>query len=151
MSTNRTRKDKGRVGKAKLPKGKNGRNLCRYCETEVPKNRKTFCSTDCVHEWKIRTQPAYVRVCVLKRDDGICAQCKRDAIILSLELQILKRKDHAAWLEWHKVNGVSCARTSMWDADHIESVSEGGGECGLSGYQTLCILCHNSKTKKAFC
>lgn len=33
-----------------------------------------------------------------------------------------------------------------WDADHIKPVAEGGGECGLGNYQTLCILCHKKKT-----
>lgn len=34
-----------------------------------------------------------------------------------------------------------------WEADHILSVSEGGGGCGLDNYQTLCNECHKAKTK----
>ena len=35
---------------------------------------------------------------------------------------------------------------SPWDADHIVEVIEGGGECGLDNYQTLCCPCHKRKT-----
>lgn len=40
------------------------------------------------------------------------------------------------------------AGKSLWDADHILPVEEGGGACGLDGYQTLCVWCHKEKTKK---
>lgn len=35
-----------------------------------------------------------------------------------------------------------------WEADHIIPVSEGGGGCGIDGYQILCIKCHKDDTKK---
>ena len=34
-----------------------------------------------------------------------------------------------------------------WEADHIVSVCEGGGGCGIEGFQTLCQVCHKVKTK----
>lgn len=39
-------------------------------------------------------------------------------------------------------------RRSGWDADHIVPVSEGGGECDLSNYRTLCHPCHKKVTKE---
>ena len=36
----------------------------------------------------------------------------------------------------------------FWEADHIKAVAEGGGECGLENYRTLCTPCHRSVTKK---
>lgn len=33
-----------------------------------------------------------------------------------------------------------------WQADHIIAVVNGGGGCGLDGYQTLCVPCHKKKT-----
>lgn len=39
-------------------------------------------------------------------------------------------------------------RSTLWDADHIVPVADGGGECGLENYQTLCIQCHNKKSAK---
>ena len=34
----------------------------------------------------------------------------------------------------------------VWDADHIVPVVEGGGECGLDNYRTLCLPCHRKVT-----
>jgi 5-methylcytosine-specific restriction endonuclease McrA len=39
-------------------------------------------------------------------------------------------------------------RHGSWDADHTLPVVEGGGECGLDGYRTLCRPCHKSETAK---
>jgi len=36
---------------------------------------------------------------------------------------------------------------SLWEADHIVPVSEGGGACGLDNYRTLCLPCHKAETK----
>jgi 5-methylcytosine-specific restriction endonuclease McrA len=43
--------------------------------------------------------------------------------------------------EWHLGS-----RKSLWDADHIVPVSEGGGECDLSNMRTLCLKCHRAHT-----
>jgi 5-methylcytosine-specific restriction enzyme A len=37
-------------------------------------------------------------------------------------------------------------RKSLWDADHILPVAEGGGECDLDNIRTLCLRCHRSVT-----
>ena len=38
--------------------------------------------------------------------------------------------------------------TSLWEADHVVPVSEGGGCCGLEGFQTLCWRCHLEETRR---
>src|SRR5258708_2522787 len=78
MSKNRINPEKGWVNANNRPRGPNGRQLCRRCSVEVPKGKISFCSDVCVHEWKIRTQPQYVREQLLKRDRGICAVCTLD-------------------------------------------------------------------------
>lgn len=40
----------------------------------------------------------------------------------------------------------SSRRASVWQADHIVPVIEGGGECGLENYRTLCVGCHHRET-----
>lgn len=123
---------------AALPKGPNGRNLCRWCDLEVPRGRQTFCSAWCVDEWKLRTQPGFLREQVFARDRGVCAACGIDC---EAELRRVKRR--RAWAEW----GLRPRqRRSLWDADHIVAVVEGGGECDLSNIRTLCIRCHKQAT-----
>jgi 5-methylcytosine-specific restriction endonuclease McrA len=48
------------------------------------------------------------------------------------------------------VHGIPPSRSTgdWWDADHIVPVVEGGGECGLSNFRTLCISCHAKETKR---
>lgn len=69
MSTNRVNP---KAGWAK-PTG-----LCRYCKLDVKRydsRKRTFCSDACIHEWKIRSNPAYAREEVWKRDKGVCTHC----------------------------------------------------------------------------
>ena len=51
---------------------------CRQCGKETPKGRRTFCSDDCVVEWKIRVDPGFARAQVAKRDKGVCIACGFD-------------------------------------------------------------------------
>jgi hypothetical protein len=36
----------------------------------------------------------------------------------------------------------------FWQADHILAVAEGGGDCGIQNFQTLCVPCHKLDTEK---
>ncbi len=113
---------------------------CRWCGSAVPKGRRTFCSDACVHEWKLRTDPGYLREQVFARDGGVCAQCGLDTESLRKD----KRKlDWAARKQFEKDWG---GRRHLWDADHIVPVVEGGGECDLSNMRTLCLKCHRATT-----
>lgn len=132
----------GASDSAELPKGKNGRCLCRWCSLEVPAGRVTFCSEWCVEEWKLRSNPGHLRERVLERDRGICAVCGIDCIV---ELRRIKRLRGASRIkaisEWRMGS-----RKTLWDADHVLPVSEGGGECDLSNMRTLCLKCHRIHT-----
>ena len=70
-----------------LPKGADGRNLCRWCELEVPKGRFTFCSDFCVEEWRLRTDAGFLREKTLARDKGICALCSVDTVAAYIALK----------------------------------------------------------------
>lgn len=155
MSTNRVSRG-GWVNERELPKGLNGRNLCRQCQAEVPKGRRTFCSDACVHHWSIRTNPGYVRQQVFRRDKGVCALCGLDTVAWA------KARDRE-WAALQKGRSVDASmareqfrrhyphyfqRQTWWDADHIVPVVEGGGECDLDNYRTLCIPCHRQETAK---
>jgi 5-methylcytosine-specific restriction enzyme A len=122
-----------------LPTGPNGRTLCRWCNLEVPAGRRTFCSEFCVHEWKLRTDPGYLRDEVFRRDKGVCALCGVDCVA---EYNHARRHPRAL-AKW----GLKPRqRKSLWDADHIVPVVEGGGECDLDNLRTLCLRCHRKVT-----
>src|SRR5512140_1067765 len=130
----------GFADRAALEKGQNGRALCRWCSLEVPTRRFTFCSDACVHEWKLRTDPGYLRERVFERDHGVCAACGLDTEAMRRD----KRKlDYRARKQFEKDWG---GRRHLWDADHIVPVAEGGGECDLSNMRTLCLRCHRAAT-----
>ena len=133
VSTARVMKG-GRVKRTQVPRGPNGRGLCRWCGLEVPPRRFTFCSAGCVHEWKLRSQPAYLRAAVLLRDKGRCGGCGVDTL---LELRRLKRSRGSRRLELMAHWGLKTKLRSLWDADHITPVVEGGGECDLLNLRTL--------------
>jgi 5-methylcytosine-specific restriction enzyme A len=170
VSTNRTRADAGWIGTTK-EKGPNGRGLCRWCHQEVPKGKRTFCSKECVHEWKLRTDIQYMRHQLFERDHGVCALCHLDTVALVKKLakldsdelwpgscyahsrplppRLLKKLEGYRIPEhrW-RIKTYKRERYGIWDADHITPVVEGGGECGLEGYRTLCCKCHKEETKE---
>lgn len=161
MSTDRRRE---LIPEGKLPRGPHGRKLCRYCGIEVKPPRRTFCSDECVDDHRLRSDPSFLRHRVEKRDKGICALCGLDTKLIEkglAELSHLVDYNHLdkggrevvvelvkPLDEVKKVLGIHKwdNRTSLWDADHIREVVNGGGECGLENMQTLCVWCHRAKT-----
>jgi 5-methylcytosine-specific restriction enzyme A len=143
MSTKRSMPG-GWADRQALPKGPDGRNLCRWCNLEVPKGRSTFCSAWCVEEWRLRSDPGYLREKVLERDGGVCASCGVDCLLAGRQLKRLRGAARLkALLHWGLRAG---SRKSLWDADHIVPVVEGGGECDLQNIRTLCLKCHRTVT-----
>jgi 5-methylcytosine-specific restriction enzyme A len=64
-----------------------------------------------------------------------------------MEHRRLKRARGTARLTLMRHWGLSTrARKSLWDADHILPVAEGGGECDLDNIRTLCLRCHRVVT-----
>jgi 5-methylcytosine-specific restriction protein A len=143
MSASRVMKG-GRAKPAELQQGPNGRNLCRWCALEVPAGRRTFCSAWCVHEWRLRTDPGYLRQHVFSRDKGMCAGCTADTESERRRIKRLHGQARSrALARWGLKPGY---RWSLWDADHIVPVAEGGGECDLTNIRTLCLRCHRQVT-----
>ena len=134
----------GWATRSELPKGSGGRSLCRWCALEVPQRRYTFCSDWCVHEWRLRTNPSYLRQQVLRRDKGICAHCSTNTVSAFLRLKKARGEIRKAMLSQWGLTRLT--RRSLWDADHIVPVAEGGGECDLQNIRTLCLKCHKIET-----
>src|ERR1700722_13073046 len=135
----------GRTTRQALPVGPNNLPLCRWCDLEIlAKRRRTFCSDFCVHQWKLRTDPGYLRDQVFARDRGICKACGTDAKAAFADLKRARGTHRIKLLERWGLKRVS--RKSLWDADHILPVAEGGGECDLDNLRTLCLRCHRKVT-----
>jgi len=118
-----------------------GEPICRWCRGPVRWPRRTFCGEACVHEWKIRSSPWYVRQQLKKRDRGVCQSCGLDVV-----------KAHREWRRSQPPVGDRAARRlwrasrPRWEADHVIPVADGGGECGLENYRLLCRACHVAVT-----
>ncbi|HEY3458620.1 MAG TPA: HNH endonuclease signature motif containing protein [Bryobacteraceae bacterium] len=143
MSNSRTMTG-GVADRGALPRGENQRALCRWCNLEVPPRRFTFCSDWCVHEWRLRTDPGYLRDQVYRRDRAFCALCHIDADAAYRDLLRSRGRGRRVLLEHWGLKRMS--RRSLWDADHILPVAEGGGECDLDNLRTLCLVCHRQQT-----
>ena len=160
MSTHRISPQAGWVSTKRLPKGPNGRALCRQCGEEVPKGRRTFCGDTCVNTWRLKTDPAFVRQMVHTRDKGVCALCgidthewakERRAEWAALQHRVTELPYYeasAAREAFRREHPHFFSRQSYWDADHIVPVVEGGGECDLDNYRTFCIPCHKQVTRE---
>ena len=136
----------GRAKRQQLPTGPNGLPLCRWCELEIlAKRRRTFCSDFCVHQWRLRTDPGYLRDQVFARDRGICHLCQADTVAIYSALKRARGKARIAGLSLYGMKSIT-ARRSLWDADHILPVAEGGGQCDLDNLRTLCLPCHREVT-----
>jgi 5-methylcytosine-specific restriction endonuclease McrA len=110
----------------------------------VPKGRRTFCSDGCVHEWRLRSDPGYLRAQVLRRDRGVCRSCRIDTLAAEGILRRARSATRQRLLSFWDLKGYS--GRSLWEADHILPVVEGGGECDLTNLRTLCLRCHRMAT-----
>lgn len=138
----------GRTTSHALPRGPNNLPLCRWCELEIlAKRRRTFCSDYCVHQWRLRTDPGYLRDQVFARDRGICASCQADTIAIYNALKRARGNARIAGLSLYGMKTIT-SRRSLWDADHIRPVAEGGGQCDLDNLRTLCLPCHREATAR---
>lgn len=174
MEKSRIPKEAGWASPDRLPKGPNGRALCRKCGIEVPVGRRTFCSDACVHEWKCRTDPGYQARQVLARDRGVCRVCGLDCLSLLAEL-VQARMDERALMPYadhyythHRGHFGSLdeklpklkdrldelglkgnyrtLERRLWEMDHIVAVVDVGPADGIDDLQTLCWKCHKNKT-----
>jgi len=143
----------GRLPRQRFDKALGGW-ICRNCGKVVPRGRRSWCNKACEQEAGIKAWPQMARQLVFKRDHGICAKCGFDAAALDEAVKELSppryyccgvnyyscepSRTYRAFL---RENGLRFNR-SHWEAHHIHAVIEGGGECGLDNYETLCWRCH---------
>lgn len=126
---------------------RSGGLYCSWCSKPLGEGRKgTFCTDECEHEYKVRTSKSYARRKVFERDGGVCALCGMDTVAEQKRLESLEREDPEAYVIQRQTLEIPDHRVTLWDMDHIVPVVEGGGECGMDNYRTLCIWCHKEIT-----
>lgn len=129
-----------------IPYNDSGFKACRWCGGDVIPPRRTMCSASCVHELQLRRNPRYMRQCVFNRDKGICSICSIDTKIIARTAKELHGDDRVKFLASYNITAKRKINRkyggSLWDADHIVRVADGGGQCGLDNIRTLCISCH---------
>lgn len=123
--------------------------VCRWCGEKLPRRRFSWCSNECADKALVRM--GHYRLLVEGRDGGICGDCGLDTDRLDRVLR------HACVSlghdkEWGCGSGMLRGEIlrrmgfepyrSLWEADHIVAVTEGGAELGLDNLRTLCVRCH---------
>lgn len=73
-----------------------------------------------------------------KSSRGIRRFLARDGQDRAIVSSMVLLRDRA--LEAHGYQGHH--ENTLWEADHIKPVKEGGGACGLDNLRTLCVPCH---------
>jgi 5-methylcytosine-specific restriction endonuclease McrA len=96
----------------------------------------------------MRTSTSYVREQVFKRDRGVCSICQTDTVRLANFLRKLEWRARRRYCDRIGIPYARARKRSLWDADHIKAVVEGGGECDLDNLRTVCIPCHRLVTAK---
>ncbi len=139
---------RGRVPRGTEKKDENGNKICRVCNGKiVEQGRRTFCSSECVHQHKLRSNIDYMRKFVFIRDKGICAICNINCVDLLKKSEEMTLIDYTRWLLplgfiKGRIQLAHAKKVALWDADHVIPVERGGGGCGINGMRTLCVACH---------
>lgn len=107
---------------------------------------KTFCSPECVHEWKLRSDVAYLRSQLFLRDKGVCKECSLDTLKLRRQMFDLTEEKREELGRQFGFPAYQSRNLMLWEADHVVPVSQGGGLVGLNGFQSLCVVCHQRKS-----
>ncbi|KAJ1725817.1 hypothetical protein LPJ53_000078 [Coemansia erecta] len=173
-SLRNTKRSSGAELDDRFLRGKRGYPLCLWCGKETSNAGQLFCplrfnlrrlttgfGEGCEHEHRMRRDNQYVRSQLQMRDRGVCCYCgtetlelyRRAAACTTLaERNKMFRelaKENPEWLK-----KIKRPLTSMdykfnegmfWEAAHRIDVKHGGGLCGLDGYNTLCVPCHNEE------
>lgn len=109
----------------------NGKMVCRGCRSQIPKGRRTWCSTECFEKhsmWHIKEK-------VWQRDKGICQHCSKFLGVYG-KTGILKSCHN--YYDWF---------TERVEFDHIKEFAD-GGETIVENMQVLCSDCHQKKTNE---
>ena len=141
--------------------------LCLVCGDAYDDARREalghpFCGEPCAKSFRVKTRVGFARAELFKLERGVCQACGLDCdALLSKLIAEPSVPERARMLEnaggtlpfpcFSSARAAAVARApragDLWQADHIVPVAEGGGECGLENFRTLCDGCHRRATK----
>jgi len=131
-----------------------GNRRCRSCGNILTGRRTSFCHDLCVHNYRLRADRTYAVQQVFLRDRGVCKACGCDTEQLREDMGKLPQaareaRAQALGISLHRVRLTSNRRLPrLWDLDHSVRVADGGGSCGIDNLATLCLPCHQAKSRK---
>jgi 5-methylcytosine-specific restriction endonuclease McrA len=105
-------------------RGPNGRRFCRWCHSEVPKGRRSYCNDDCMQHAVFN----YSRLVAVRRDKYACTACGRDG-----------RHPY----RWPRPENFR--ELPALEVDHVVAVKDGGSH-HPDNLRTLCRDCHKART-----
>ena len=125
--------------------------LCRLCQVPLSGRRTSWCSDECFDAYYSVVSSSHLRMLVYRRDKGICAACGLDCEELERTVNNMNHEGSKAAKKVLRENGFNVYSGgygiySLWDADHIEPLDEGGSSWEMLNVQTLCHPCHKAKT-----
>ena len=143
--------------------------LCLVCGDAYDDARRRtlghpFCGEPCAKSFRVKTRSGVARAELFKLERGVCQACGLDCdALLSRLVAEPSVPERARMLEaargekgnptspcFSSARAAAIARApragDLWQADHIVPVAEGGGECGLENFRTLCDGCHRRAT-----
>ena len=153
-----------------IPPGTPATPLCLVCGDAYDASRREtlghpFCGEPCA-AFRVKTRAGFARAELFKLERGVCQSCGLDCDALLARLlaepsvpERVRALESARGPAPRRRVGPSAsppARAAaiarapragdLWQADHIVPVAEGGGECGLENFRTLCDGCHRRAT-----
>ena len=151
-----------------IPPGTPATPLCLVCGDAYDASRREtlghpFCGEPCAKAFRVKTRAGFARAELFKLERGVCQSCGLDCDALLARLlaepSVPERARALESARGPRAGGALCfssARAAaiarapragdLWQADHIVPVAEGGGECGLENFRTLCDGCHRRAT-----
>eukprot|EP00750_Incisomonas_marina_P006400 INCI14533.1.p1 GENE.INCI14533.1~~INCI14533.1.p1 ORF type:complete len:656 (+),score=80.35 INCI14533.1:292-1968(+) len=147
------------------PPSKSTPIVCAFCKGKMPATsgsngqsaapwQSSYCSYACAKRQLVRLSGSEIRRQLFDMEKGICQICSLDAHSLWKQVLAVEPPERLALLQKHnfKVRAAGSILTSpkagdFWQADHIIPVSEGGGECDMDNFRTLCSKCHAKETE----
>ena len=104
------------------------KGYCTWCQEPVEPPKRTWCSQECVEEYRLATDWTYIRNQVFKRDKGICALCGKST----------QKPNKTARQLLYRCN-------YKFEVDHIIPFSVCQSH-NLVNLRTLCPACHKQIT-----